>query len=52
MVIEGVKQYRQKEELVAALKIMAMGEKDRLQGKGFPAADSRTQLVAARQSRV
>ncbi len=51
MVIEGVKQYQEKEALVAALKIMALGEKDRLQGKGIPAADSRTQLLAARQSR-
>ncbi len=51
MVIEGVKQYQEKEALVAALKIMALGEKDRLQGKGIPAADSRRQLLAARQSR-
>lgn len=51
MVIESVKQYQQKESLIAALKIMALGEKDRLQGKGIAAADSRTQLLAARQSR-
>ena len=30
---------------------MALGEKDRLQGKGISAADSRAQLLAARQSR-
>ena len=51
MVIESVKQYQQKESLIAALKIMALGEKDRLQGKGSSAADSRAQLLAARQSR-
>ena len=51
MVIEGVKQYQEKESLIAALKIMALGEKDRLQGKGISAGDSRAQLLAARQSR-
>ena len=51
MVIESVKQYQQKESLIAALKLMALGEKDRLQGKGISAADSRAQLLAARQSR-
>jgi len=51
MVIESVKQYQQKESLIAARKIMALGEKDRLQGKGSSAADSRAQLLAARQSR-
>ena len=51
MVIESAKQYQQKETLIAALKIMALGEKDRLQGKGISAADSRAQLLAARQSR-
>ena len=35
----------------AALKIMAFGEKDRLQGKGMTAAQSRAQLLAARQNR-
>ena len=51
MVIESVKQFEGKQALIAALKIVALGEKDRLQGKGMPAADSRAQLVAARQSR-
>ena len=51
MVVEGLKQYKEKESLIAALKIMALGEKDRLQGKGISAADSRAQLLAARQSR-
>lgn len=48
MVIEGVKEYQEKESLIAALKIMALGEKDRVQGKGISAADSRVQLLAAR----
>jgi len=51
MVVEGVKQYQEKESLIAALKIMAMGEKDRIQGKGITAAQSRAQLLAARQQR-
>jgi hypothetical protein len=51
MVIESVKQYQEKESLIAALKIMALGEKDRLQAKGISAADARAQLLAARQSR-
>jgi hypothetical protein len=51
MVIEAVKQFHEKEALIAALKIIALGEKDRLQGKGISATDSRAQLLAARQSR-
>ena len=51
MVIESVKQYQEKESLIAALKIMALGEKDRLQGKGFSVAESRAQLAAADQRR-
>jgi hypothetical protein len=46
-----VKQFHENEALIAALKIIALGEKDRLQGKGISAADSRTQLLAARQNR-
>jgi hypothetical protein len=51
MVVEGVKQYQEKESLIAALKIMALGEKDRMQGKGITATQSRAQLLAARQQR-
>ena len=51
MVVEGVKQYQEKESLIAALRIMAMGEKDRMQGKGITATQSRAQLLAARQQR-
>ncbi len=50
MVIESVKQFQEKQALIAALKIIALGEKDRLKGKGISAADSRAQLLAARQS--
>ncbi|KQP17312.1 type II toxin-antitoxin system Phd/YefM family antitoxin [Pseudorhodoferax sp. Leaf267] len=51
MVIENVRQFQEKEELIAALKVMALGEKDRLQGHGISAAESRAQLAAARQRR-
>lgn len=51
MVIESVKQFQEKEALIAALKLIALGEKDRLQGKGISASDSRAQLLAARQNR-
>ena len=51
MVIESVIKFQEKEALIAALKIIAMGEKDRLSGKGISAADVRAQLLAARQSR-
>ena len=51
MVIESVSRFEEKEALIAALRIIALGEKDRLQGKGISAADARAQLLAARQSR-
>ena len=51
MVIEGVRQFQEKEALIAALKLIALGEKDRVQGKGISVADSRAQLLAARQRR-
>ena len=51
MVIESVDQYQEKQSLIAALKIIALGEKDRLQGLGISAAASRAQLLSARQSR-
>jgi hypothetical protein len=51
MVIESVKQFQEKESLIAALKIIALGENDRLKSKGISASDSRAQLLAARQSR-
>lgn len=51
MVIEGVKQYQEKESLIAALKVVALGEKDRVKGMGMSVAESRAQLRAARQRR-
>jgi hypothetical protein len=51
MVIESVKQFQEKESLIAALKIIALGEKERMKGKGISAAESRAQLAAARQRR-
>ena len=51
MVIESVKQFQEKESLIAALKLMALGEKNRMQGKGISVAESRVQLSAARQRR-
>lgn len=50
-VIENVRRFQEKEELIAALKVVALGEKDRLQGNGHSVADSRAQLAAARQRR-
>ena len=51
MVIENIKQFQEKEELIAVLKIIALGEKDRRQGKGLTVDESRAQLRAARQLR-
>ncbi len=51
MVIEGVKQFQEKEALIAALKIIALGEKDRALGKALSVSESRAQLLAARRNR-
>jgi hypothetical protein len=51
MVIESVRQFQEKEALIAVLKIVALGEKDRLHGKGMSVTETRAQLLAARQSR-
>lgn len=51
MMAESVKGFQAKASLNAALKIIALGEKDRLQGKGVSVAESRAQLAAARQRR-
>ena len=52
MVIESVKQYEEKESLIAALKVIALGEKDRISGRGLSVAESRAQLAAVRKSRA
>ena len=51
MVIESVQQFQGKETLISALKIIALGEKDRLENKGLSANESRAQLCVARQRR-
>lgn len=51
MVIESVKRYEEKESLIAALKVVALGDKDRVAGKGLSVAESRAQLAAARKNR-
>lgn len=51
MVVESVKQFQERESLIAALKIVALGEKDRLHGKGISVEESRAQLAAARKRR-
>jgi hypothetical protein len=51
MVIQGIKQFQEKEALIAVLKIITLGEKDRLGGKGISASESRAQLLAVRQNR-
>jgi glucosamine 6-phosphate synthetase-like amidotransferase/phosphosugar isomerase protein len=47
MVIESVQQFQEKEALIAALKIISMGEKDRLENQGLSAEEARAQLRAA-----
>lgn len=51
MVIKSVQQFQEKETLISALKIIALGEKDRLENKGLIANESRAQLCVARQRR-
>ena len=51
MVIESVQQFQEKETLISAQKIIALGEKDRLENKGLIANESRAQLCVARQRR-
>jgi len=45
MVIEGVQQYQDKEDLIALLKLLALGEKDRQAGLGLSVQESRAQLT-------
>lgn len=51
MVIEGVQQYQDKQELIALLKLLALGEKDRLAGRGLSVEESRKQLAERRRQR-
>lgn len=49
--IESAQQLREMEELIAALKIVALSEKDRLQNKGIAVDECREQLRTARLHR-
>ena len=51
MVIESVQRFQEKEDLIALLKLLALGEKDRQAGNGLSVQDSRAQLAQRRQSR-
>ena len=51
MVIESVQRFQEKEDLIALLKLLALGEKDRQAGQGLSVQESRAQLAQRRQSR-
>ena len=51
MVIESVQRFQEKEDLIALLKLLALGEKDRQAGQGLSVQESRTQLAQRRQNR-
>jgi hypothetical protein len=48
MVVEGIQQYQDKENLIAMLKVVAMGEKDRLDGQGQSVEEVRALLAQKR----
>lgn len=49
MVIESVQRFQEKVDLIALLKLLALGEKDRLEGHGLTVQESRAQLAQRRQ---
>lgn len=51
MVIESVQQYQDKESLIAVLKLVALGEKDRLADKGHSVQEARALLAQQRAER-
>jgi hypothetical protein len=51
MVVEGIKQYQDKENLIAMLKLVAMGEKDRLADQGQSVEQVRALLAKKRAER-
>lgn len=51
MVVEGIKQYQDKENLIAMLKLVALGEKDRLAGQGHSVEEVRALLAQMRAQR-
>lgn len=48
MVIESVQRFQEKEDLIALLKLLALGEKDRQAGHGLTVQESRAQLAERR----
>lgn len=50
-VIESVQPYQEKENLITLLKLIALGEKDRLTGQGHSIEASRVMLAQARTQR-
>jgi hypothetical protein len=51
MVMYGVQQYQEKQELITLLKLLALGEKDRQASLGLWVEESRKQLAQRRQQR-
>jgi hypothetical protein len=51
LVIEGGRQLQEKQELIALLKLLALGEKDRQASLGLSVEESRKQLAQRRQQR-
>lgn len=51
LVIEGVQQYQEKEDLIALLKLLALAENDRQANHGLSVETSRAQLAQRRQQR-
>lgn len=51
MVIEGVQQYQDKQELIALLKLLTLGDKDRQAGLGLSVEQTRAQLAQRRRQR-
>jgi len=51
MVIESVQRFQDKENLIALLKLLALGEKNRQAGLGLTVQKSRAQLTQRRQER-
>ena len=50
MVIESVQRFQDKENLIALLKLLALGEKNRQAGHGLTVQESRAQLAQRRQA--
>ena len=51
MVIGSMQRLQDKEDQIALLKLLALGEKDRQAGQGLTVQESRAQLAQRRQSR-